>query len=107
MLPQQKEMPNLKGKNLKGRRLTPRRKMLVWERDNFKCYYCGLDLKEWKKQRNSKSLLTIDHKEPISKGGTNEMNNLVTACSYCNSKKGDKKVRTYNGGTITKDNILV
>ena len=31
---------------------------------------------------------TIDHKIPKSKGGTNKPENLVLACSSCNSKKG-------------------
>lgn len=43
------------------------------------CYYC----------RISKAT-SLDHVTPISKGGTNNINNLVPACISCNSKKGAK-----------------
>lgn len=32
--------------------------------------------------------LTVDHKVPISRGGTDEMSNLQTLCLNCNSNKG-------------------
>ena len=41
--------------------------------------YCG-----------SKSNLTIDHVIPSSRGGEWRYDNLVTACSKCNTKKGSK-----------------
>jgi len=51
----------------------------VFKRDNHQCVYCG-----------SKRSLTIDHVVPKSKGGNNSWANLVTCCSPCNRKKGDK-----------------
>ena len=52
----------------------------MYERDDFTCQYCGLhgDEKE----------LQIDHIIPVSRGGTNDINNLVTSCATCNKKKG-------------------
>ena len=38
----------------------------------------------------SNEKLTIDHIVPLSRGGTNEMNNLVLACKSCNSAKHNK-----------------
>lgn len=38
----------------------------------------------------SEKRLTIDHVVPLSKGGKHEWTNVVTACSTCNNKKGDK-----------------
>ena len=35
-------------------------------------------------------LLEIDHIHPVSKGGTNDITNLITACQGCNSGKSDK-----------------
>jgi 5-methylcytosine-specific restriction endonuclease McrA len=48
-------------------------------RDKFACQYCG-----------DKKDLTFDHLLPKSKGGLTDWNNVVTACSSCNVKKGGK-----------------
>jgi 5-methylcytosine-specific restriction endonuclease McrA len=62
----------------KFRRLRVNRHRIM-RRDNHSCVYCG-----------SKKNLTIDHIVPKSKGGMNTWSNLVTCCSPCNLKKGDK-----------------
>lgn len=54
----------------------------VLHRDGFRCVYCGASAREKK--------LHIDHIHPQSKGGGNEMSNLVTACDECNLGKSDK-----------------
>lgn len=46
---------------------------------NFECVHC-----------KSKDSLTIDHIKPVSKGGTDNINNLQILCKRCNSKKGAK-----------------
>jgi 5-methylcytosine-specific restriction endonuclease McrA len=51
----------------------------IYARDGHKCQYCGATRK-----------LTIDHVIPKSKGGSDDWDNLVVACSSCNIKKGDK-----------------
>ena len=51
----------------------------VFKRDNHQCLYCG-----------SQKELTIDHVQPRSRGGRNTWTNLVTCCSKCNHKKGNK-----------------
>ncbi len=48
-------------------------------RDGFACQYCG-DLEE----------LTFDHLVPRSLGGRTTWENIVTACSPCNLRKGGK-----------------
>lgn len=53
------------------------------------CFYCNKKLTESEK--------TVDHKIPVSKGGTNEMQNLVIACQNCNSKKNNKTYIEYKG----------
>jgi len=49
----------------------------VMTRDRHRCQYCG-----------STRELTLDHVTPVSKGGGNRWDNLVTACSRCNQRKG-------------------
>lgn len=52
----------------------------VFERDDYTCRYCGARGGE----------LECDHVMPISRGGSNDLTNLVTACSSCNRKKHAK-----------------
>ncbi|XP_051207545.1 uncharacterized protein [Lolium perenne] len=54
-------------------------------RDDFTCQYCP-----------SEDDLTIDHVIPTSRGGKWEWENLVTACSRCNSRKGNKTLLQAN-----------
>lgn len=52
----------------------------VFRRDKFTCRYCG---------RNSDTaVLEVDHVIPVSRGGTSEMDNLITSCADCNGGKG-------------------
>lgn len=59
-------------------------RLKVFERDQFKCTYCGKQLTRFS--------ATLDHIQPVSKGGTNVMGNLVTACLHCNSRRGNRPV---------------
>lgn len=56
----------------------------VFKRDKFTCQYCG--------RMAPDVILEIDHIEPVSKGGSNDILNLVTACRDCNRGKGDKEL---------------
>lgn len=53
----------------------------VFKRDNFTCAYCGKTPPE--------VVLEIDHICPKSKGGEDDINNLITACYDCNRGKGN------------------
>src|SRR5690606_16206547 len=48
----------------------------VYERDYYECRYCG-----------ARRGLTIDHVVPESRGGKTTLENLVTCCKSCNSRK--------------------
>jgi 5-methylcytosine-specific restriction endonuclease McrA len=48
----------------------------------WRCIYCNEEL-------NIRTL-TIDHRKPLAKGGSNWLSNLVPACKPCNCKKGTK-----------------
>lgn len=52
----------------------------VFKRDGFRCQYCG--------SHPPAVVLEIDHVTPVSKGGTNVIHNLITACFDCNRGKG-------------------
>lgn len=49
---------------------------LVLERDNHTCQKCG-----------SKGYLEVNHIIPKSKGGTNDMSNLITLCDLCHAEE--------------------
>ena len=65
---------NRKGWNNK----TTKFKARILRRDHFTCHYCGLVDGD----------LTIDHMIPISRGGQNQLTNLVACCFPCNIAKG-------------------
>lgn len=57
-------------------------KSAIYRRDNHSCQYCG-------STRN----LTIDHLIPKCRGGLDTWENLLIACSGCNTEKGDKPLQ--------------
>ena len=62
-------------------------RLQVFLRDGFVCTYCG-----------AKGVsLECDHVVPISKGGTNDLSNLTTACVKCNRDKRDKTPEEWLG----------
>jgi 5-methylcytosine-specific restriction endonuclease McrA len=60
--------------------------------DPFVCYYCSIPLT---KVPGDRSIWQIDHRIPLSKGGSNTTANIVASCAFCNISKGDKIVRKY------------
>lgn len=54
----------------------------IFERDNFRCQYCGKPFKE--------SELNLDHVIPRHHGGRTSWENVVTSCIRCNSRKADR-----------------
>lgn len=58
----------------------------LFARDRYRCQYCGRAAAELKPRES----LTRDHLIPLSRGGTNDWTNVVTACSPCNTRKGNR-----------------
>lgn len=54
-------------------------RLSVFARDGFACVYCGAE-----------DQLECDHIYPVSKGGSDDIENLATACRPCNRSKKDK-----------------
>jgi HNH endonuclease len=63
----------------------------IFERDGYKCHYCSKQLTRFS--------ATLDHIQPVSKGGDNSFDNLITACLHCNAERGNKPVMDF----ITND----
>lgn len=71
-------MPTATSRNRKDwRRET---KAAVWEKSSGACHYCGCAL-------NPFDGFTIDHVVARSKGGSDDLDNLVASCLPCNSRK--------------------
>lgn len=65
-------------------KLSNKRRFEIFQRDGFKCQYCGKGPPE--------TVLEVDHIHPRSAGGTDEDSNLRTACWGCNSGKGARQL---------------
>lgn len=63
----------------------PKRRWQVIARDSFTCVYCG--------RKPPEVTLHVDHKVSVKDGGTDDLENLVTACDGCNGGKGASSVR--------------
>lgn len=63
----------------------------VYERDGYKCKYCGKQL--------TRFTATLDHIKPVSEGGNNGQENLLTACRECNSKKNARLLGDFMADT--------
>ncbi|TVR62967.1 MAG: HNH endonuclease [Gemmatimonadales bacterium] len=58
----------------------------LFARDAYTCQYCGVHRRELR----TRQFMTRDHVLPVSRGGENSWANVVTACSPCNNRKGDR-----------------
>jgi hypothetical protein len=56
----------------------------IYERDGYVCRYCQKQL--------TRFTATLDHVKPVVDGGDNSLENLVTACLDCNSRKNRRTV---------------
>jgi 5-methylcytosine-specific restriction endonuclease McrA len=58
----------------------------LFARDDYTCQYCG----RRKSDLKGRQFLTRDHVRPLSRGGLNTWDNVVTSCSTCNNRKGGR-----------------
>lgn len=58
-----------------------------WTYWGHRCFYCGRDITE--------DEATVEHRQPISRGGSNWIANIVAACYDCNAKKNKKTESEY------------
>ena len=69
----------------------------VFKRDSLKCQYCGKSAPD--------VVLEVDHIIPVSKGGDNDISNLITACFDCNRGKRDKKLTDKQSAKLQKEEL--
>ena len=78
--------------------IRPEKRLAVYIRDGFACAYCGRDLKD-----APPADVTLDHLDARINGGSNDAENLITACRRCNSQRGAREWREYaTGGAIDR-----
>jgi hypothetical protein len=65
--------------NLRHDYIPPLNNQTLFKRDAYLCLYCG--------GRFPANQLSRDHVRPLSKGGKDTWNNVVTACRRCNNLK--------------------
>jgi hypothetical protein len=63
--------------------ITKEQRRSVRERANFACEFCGVS------ESDTAGQLTIDHFQPKSKGGDDNLDNLLYSCMRCNLYKQD------------------
>jgi hypothetical protein len=57
----------------------------IFKRDGFACQYCG--------QTPPAAILEVDHILAVSKGGSDEIENLLTSCFDCNRGKAARDLK--------------
>ena len=59
----------------------------IFVRDEWRCVYCG--------EQCPPAALTIDHVQPLMRGGDSSGGNVVTACATCNLRKGHRRLADF------------
>ncbi len=77
---------------MKRKSLGKKTRFEVFKRDSFTCQYCG--------NSSPEIILEIDHIKPVSKGGDNELTNLITSCFDCN--RGKRNIELNDNSVVVK-----
>lgn len=68
----------------KRKSISKKTRFEVFKRDGFVCQYCG--------SHPPSVILHVDHITPVALGGTNDMDNYITACEPCNLGKAARSL---------------
>lgn len=75
----------------------PMRRELLWLEGGKKCHWCGCAT--YLKNDNAWDKATVDHVIPRYKGGSNDPDNLVSACNRCNNRRNWEDQRGIRDGS--------
>ena len=101
-----------------GKDISFKRAKLVFAKTDFHCAYCGKKLRQRNDSGNTYYTCddaTIDHIVLRSKGGSNNLDNLLPCCRSCNTSKGTKSLeefrfwrtfKMYNTPTFSTEQLL-
>jgi hypothetical protein len=64
----------------------------IFKRDSFACQYCG--------KTAPNVVLEVDHIDPVSKDGSNDLFNLITSCYDCN--RGKTNIELQDDSVVSK-----
>lgn len=68
----------------------------IWRRDDWTCTYCGGRVRPYEHFGGRHPLVAnVDHVRPVSEGGETDDANLVTACTACNTRKGNRPLSVF------------
>jgi hypothetical protein len=91
--------PRPTGKGSSWRSLSHLKPSLAARDGGWRCCYCACHLLPTGIERDSvddlRPTAVVDHLMPRSRGGSDELQNLVLACTSCNSSKGAKTYEEY------------
>lgn len=82
----------------KRQSLSKKMRFDVFKRDLFVCQYCD--------SSPPSVVLEVDHIIPVSKGGKNRVDNLITACFDCNRGKSDGSLNVAPKSILDKADVL-
>ena len=74
-----------RGRELAAGPVDPQLIVTLWRTQEDRCYYC----------KTRQARMQLEHKQPLSRGGTNDPTNLCLACAECNRQKGTKTEAEY------------
>ena len=77
-----KQLPHKRHKQIKGKMRRD-----IYEKTHGHCYLCG-DFVDF-------DSFEVEHRIPLSKGGTNDLDNLFCSCHCCNTLKHDIYLRDF------------
>src|SRR4051812_685619 len=76
------------------------------------CYYCRRPMIKGVRHKNGKLMdhaLTLDHKTPLSRGGSDRPENLCFCCRRCNTEKANLTVKEFmavRGDPVARNRLL-